>query len=541
MQMSRPPWWQTATIYQVYPRSFQDSDGDGVGDLPGLASRLSYLTDLGIDAIWLSPIFRSPMKDFGYDISNYVDIDPVFGTMADFDTLLAAAHEQGLRLLLDLVPNHTSDQHPWFVESRSSRRNASREWYLWRDQAPDGGPPNNWLSEFGGSAWQFDAASEQYYYHAFLAEQPDLNWRNPAVVDAMYDVMRFWLRKGVDGFRVDVIWHLIKDAQFRDNPENPRYVLGEPPNQRLVPLYTTDLPEVHNVIRGLRQVIDEFPERLLIGEVYLPLKRLVAYYGNDLGEAHLPFNFSLLETQWHARDIAKLVDGYEAALPQGGWPNWVLGNHDRPRIATRVGSAQARIAAMLLLTLRGTPTIYYGDEIGLPQVPIPPNSIRDPLEKNMPGFGVGRDGARTPMQWNCSPFAGFSGSEPWLPLSADWATRNVETLRQDKHSIYVLYRRLIEARRCSQALRRGLYRPIASKEDLLVYVREFGSERMLTALNLGSASATIGFSTGFKGTIVVSTSGEHLGDFVDGTVRLDANEGLVITMAPDVEVPCVRE
>jgi alpha-glucosidase len=217
-----------------------------------------------------------------------------------------------------------------------------------------------------GSAWQFDAASEQYYYHAFLAQQPDLNWRNPAVVDAMHDVMRFWLRKGVDGFRVDVIWHLIKDAQFRDNPENPRYVLGEPPNQRLVPLYTTDLPEVHDVIRGLRQVIDEFPERLLIGEVYLPLNRLVAYYGNDLGEAHLPFNFSLLETQWHARDIAKLVDGYEAALPQGGWPNWVLGNHDRPRIATRVGSAQARIAAMLLLTLRGTPTIYYGDEIGLP-------------------------------------------------------------------------------------------------------------------------------------------------------------------------------
>ena len=352
----------------------------------GLASRLSYLAELGIDAIWLSPIFRSPMKDFGYDISNYVDIDPMFGTMADFDTLLAAAHEQGLRLLLDLVPNHTSDQHPWFVESRSSRRNARREWYLWRDQAPNGGPPNNWLSEFGGSAWQFDAASEQYYYHAFLAEQPDLNWRNPAVVEAMHDVMRFWLRKGVDGFRVDVIWHLIKDAQFRDNPENPRYVAGAPPNERLVPLYTTDLPEVHNVIRGLRQVIDEFPERLLIGEVYLPLDRLVAYYGSDLGEAHLPFNFSLLETRWHARDIAKLVDGYEAALPQGGWPNWVLGNHDRPRIATRVGSAQARIAAMLLLTLRGTPTIYYGDEIGLPPVPIPPDRIRDPFEKNVPAL-----------------------------------------------------------------------------------------------------------------------------------------------------------
>ena len=256
---------------------------------------------------------------------------------------------------------------------------------------------------------------------------------------------------------------------------------------------------MHNVIRGLRQVIDEFPERLLIGEVYLPLNRLVTYYGNDLGEAHLPFNFSLLETRWHARDIAKLVDGYEAALPQGGWPNWVLGNHDRPRIATRVGSAQARIAAMLLLTLRGTPTIYYGDEIGLPQVPIPAEPIRDPLEKNMPGIGVGRDGARTPMQWNCSAFAGFSSSEPWLPLSVDWATRNVETLRRDKNSIYVLYRRLIEARRHSLALRRGLYRPIPSKGDLLLYVREFGSERMLMALNLGATSATVGFSDGLQG------------------------------------------
>jgi alpha-glucosidase len=541
MQIARPPWWQTATIYQVYPRSFQDSDGDGVGDLRGLASRLSYLAELGIDAIWLSPIFRSPMKDFGYDISSYVDIDPMFGTMADFDTLLAAAHEQGLRLLLDLVPNHTSDQHPWFVESRSSRRNARREWYLWRDQAPNGGPPNNWLSEFGGSAWQFDAASEQYYYHAFLAEQPDLNWRNPAVVETMHDVMRFWLRKGVDGFRVDVIWHLIKDAQFRDNPENPRYVAGAPPNQRLVPLYTTDLPEVHNVIRGLRQVIDEFPERLLIGEVYLPLNRLVTYYGNDLGEAHLPFNFSLLETRWHARDIAKLVDGYEAALPQGGWPNWVLGNHDRPRIATRVGSAQARIAAMLLLTLRGTPTIYYGDEIGLPQVPIPAESIRDPLEKNMPDIGVGRDGARTPMQWNCSAFAGFSSSEPWLPLSVDWATRNVETLRQDKNSIYVLYRRLIEARRHSLALRRGLYRPIPSKGDLLLYVREFGSERMLMALNLGATSATVGFWTGFKGAVFISTSSERDGDLIDETVRLDADEGLVIALAPEAELPSVSE
>jgi len=542
MQSAQPPWWQTATIYQVYPRSFQDSDGDGVGDLRGLAARLPYLAELGIDAIWLSPIFRSPMKDFGYDISSYVDIDPVFGTMADFDALLAAAHERGLKLLLDFVPNHTSDQHPWFVESRSSRRNARRDWYLWRDPEPDGGPPNNWLSEFGGSAWRFDAVTGQYYYHAFLAEQPDLNWRNPAVVAAMHDVMRFWLRKGVDGFRVDVIWHLIKDAQFRDNPVNPHFVAGKPPNQRLVPLYTTDLPEVHDVIRGLRKVVDEFPERLLIGEIYLPLDRLVTYYGGDLEEAHLPFNFALLDARWHARDIAKLIDSYEAALPQGGWPNWVLGNHDRPRVATRLGCAQARIAAMLLLTLRGTPTIYYGDEIGLPQVPIPPDRVRDPFEKNVPGLGVGRDGARTPMQWNTGAHAGFSHSEPWLPLSSDWPLRNVDVLRQDRNSIYALYRRLIATRRQSQALRRGTYHPIAANGDLLLYVREFRSERILTVLNLGTTPASVAFPANrCQGSVLVSTSGAREGDLVDTALRLDANEGLVIAVAPDAALPSVAD
>jgi alpha-glucosidase len=541
MQFSQPPWWQTATIYHVYPRSFQDSDGDGVGDLRGLASRLPYLKRLGIDAIWLSPIFRSPMKDFGYDISSYVDIDPVFGTMADFDALLAVAHELGLKLLLDFVPNHTSDQHLWFIESRSSRRNVKRDWYLWRDPAADGGPPNNWLSEFGGSAWQFDAATGQYYYHAFLAEQPDLNWRSPEVVVAMHDVMRFWLRKGIDGFRVDVIWHLIKDAHFRDNPVNPHYVAGKPPNQRLVPLYTTDLPEVHDVIRGLRHVVDEFPDRLLIGEIYLPLDRLVTYYGSELEEAHLPFNFALLDARWHAGEIAKLIESYEAALPQGGWPNWVLGNHDRPRVATRLGAAQARIAAMLLLTLRGTPTIYYGDEIGLPQVPIGPDRIRDPFEKNVPGLGVGRDGARTPMQWNVRPFAGFSTFEPWLPLSADWTMRNVAVLQEDQSSIYVLYRRLIETRRSSRALQRGTYFLVAADGDLLLYVREFRSERILTALNLGTMPATVVPSArNFRGSVIVSTSGAREGDHIDKTVRLDANEGLLVALAPDSAFPSVQ-
>ena len=349
----------------------------------------------------------------------------------------------------------------------------------------------------------------------------------------MHDVMRFWLAKGVDGFRVDVIWHLVKDDQFRDNPLNPQYVPGSsPPNQQLVPLFTADLPEVHDVVRGLRQVIDEFPERLLIGEIYLPFDRLVAYYGEGLKGAHLPFNFSLLDTRWHARDVARLIDDYEAALPEGGWPNWVLGNHDRPRIATRVGLAQARIAAMLLLTLRGTPTIYYGDEIGLPQVPITSDCIHDPFERNVPGIGMGRDGARTPMQWSTEEFSAFSTSQPWLPLSKDWPMRNVQILAQHRSSIYGLYQRLIQTRRRCEALRRGSYHPIVANGDVLLYVRALGSERILMALNFGSepAKAAAGANE-LAGKILVSTSGKHEGETIGPSIRLEANEGLVIALA----------
>jgi alpha-glucosidase len=274
--MQRALWWQAGVIYQIYPRSFQDSNGDGIGDLRGITQRLSYLVELGIDAIWLTPIFPSPMADFGYDISDYTDIDPLFGDLDDFDALLAAAHAHGIKVILDLVPNHTSDRHPWFLESRASRRSRKRDWYMWRESAANDGPPNNWVSVFGGSAWEYDGATGQYYYHAFLAAQPDLNWRNPAVRAAMYEVMRFWFRRGVDGFRVDVVWHLIKDDEFRDNPSNAGFRVTDPPHHRLVPLYTTDRPEVHDVIAEMRRVADEFPDRVLIGEIYLPLERLVA-------------------------------------------------------------------------------------------------------------------------------------------------------------------------------------------------------------------------------------------------------------------------
>src|ERR1700675_4282048 len=343
MKQGDKNWWRYGIFYQVYPRSFQDSNADGVGDIAGLIERLPYLLELGIDAVWLSPIFPSPMADFGYDISDYTGVDPLFGTMADFDALISAAHANGLKLILDLVPNHTSDRHPWFIASRSSRDDAKRDWYIWREPAADGGPPNNWMSEFGGSAWAYDAATRQYYYHAFLAQHPALNWRNPEVRQAIHDVMRFWLRKGVDGFRVDVIWHLIKDAEFRDNPPNPGFREGRPPHERILPLHSTDQPEVHDVIAEMRAVIDESDGRVLIGEIYLPLERLVTYYGRDRAEAHLPFNFALLSAPWNARAIERIIHDYEALLPAGAWPNWVLGNHDRPAVASRVGHDQGHV------------------------------------------------------------------------------------------------------------------------------------------------------------------------------------------------------
>jgi alpha-glucosidase len=518
-------WWQSAVIYQVYPRSFADSDGDGVGDLKGILARLPYLAELGVDALWLSPIFASPMADFGYDISDYTAIDPLFGSMADFDALLAAAHGAGLKLLLDFVPNHTSDRHPWFVQSRASRSNGKRDWYIWRDGAAGGGPPNNWRSEFGGSAWTLEETSGQYYYHAFLKQQPDLNWRNGEVRAAMHAAMRFWLARGVDGLRVDVIWHLIKDAQFRDDPPNPDFRDGEADYKRLLPLYSADRPEVHEVVAGLRGVIDEFPGRLLIGEVYLPVERLAAYHGRDLGGVHLPFNFSLLQTPWRPAPIAQAIERYEAALPQGAWPNWVLGNHDRPRLASRIGPEQARLAAILLLTLRGTPTLYYGDEIGMRQVPIAPGEARDPAAPHVPG----RDGARTPMQWDASRFAGFSSAEPWLPLAQDYATCNVASERADAGSLLNLYRRLIAARRSRPALTRGTYRSVAADGDVLAYLREADGERLLVALNFAPEPARVPLPGGARATVLVSSAGRD-GETFDAPLTLLGYTGAVLVL-----------
>jgi alpha-glucosidase len=520
MQMA---WWQSGIIYQVYPRSFQDTDHDGVGDLRGITRRLDHLVALGADAVWLSPIYPSPMADFGYDVADYCDVDPLFGTLEDFTALVARAHGLGLKVILDFVPNHTSNRHPWFLDSAASRHAAKRDWYLWRDPAADGGPPNNWLSNFGGSGWTLDSGTGQYYYHSFLPQQPDLNWRNPEVQAAMADVLRFWMARGVDGFRVDVMWMMVKDDQFRDNPPDPAYRPGGSSHDRLIPLYTADRPEVHQVVAGLRRVLDEYDDRVMIGELYLPIDRLVTYYGPGLNGAQLPFNFQLLMKPWNADVIARLIIAYEAALPPGGWPNWVLGNHDRPRIATRVGAAQARVAAMLLLTLRGTPTIYNGEEIGLADVPIPAAEVRDPAELREPGRGLGRDPERSPMRWDATPGHGFTTATPWLPFGDQVA--DVATEAADPASMYSLYRQLIARRRASPALLHGAVSNVRSDGDLLSFERTADSQHLLVLLNLGETGCDVAVAAG---KILLSTHGRE--GIVGGMIALAGSEGVVIAL-----------
>jgi alpha-glucosidase len=524
-------WWERGIIYQIYPRSFMDGNDDGVGDLAGIRQKLEYLEWLGVDAIWISPIYPSPMVDFGYDVSHYTDIDPLFGTLEEFDALLADVHTRGMKLLLDYVPNHTSDQHSWFIDSRSTRSSAKRSWYIWRDAASGGGPPNNWRSNFGGGAWEWDANTEQYYYHAFLKEQPDLNWRNPEVQLAMLDVLRFWLDRGVDGFRVDVMHHLVKDIEFRDNPPNPDFRPGMSPYRELLTTRTADLPEVQEIVALMRGVIEEYDDRMLVGEIYLPVERLMAYYGASGQGAHLPFNFQLIRLPWKAREIAAAVERYEALLPSYAWPNWVLGNHDKPRIATRAGAPQARIAAMLLLTLRGTPTLYYGDEIGMHDVAIPVHRIQDPFEKNVPGLGVGRDPVRTPMQWNAGRGAGFTRGEPWLPIANDYSMNNVAVLRCQSASILSLYRRLIELRRSEPALSVGDYAALPSGEDLMAYMRKAGERRLLIVLNFDADSRRFNLSELQAGaSLLLSTYLDRAGEKLDEELHLRGDEGVIIEL-----------
>ena len=525
-------WWQTGVIYQVYPRSFLDSNGDGVGDIPGITSKLDYLRWLGVDAIWLSPIYPSPMADFGYDISDYINVHPLFGTLANLNTLLHEAHKRDLKLILDFVPNHTSDEHPWFQESRSSRTNEKRDWYIWRDPAPDGGPPNNWLSRFSGSAWEFDSQTGQYYLHLYDVKQPDLNWRNPDVRQNMLGAMRFWLDRGIDGFRIDALEVLVKDERFLNNPINPLWKPDEPHYLSLIEQYVVDQPGMHEIMLEMRSLTESYGQRVLIGELSLPLERLVHYYGEQLDEIHLPFNFHFVNMPvWEAGTVREAVENYEAALPEEGWPNWVLGNHDQPRIATRVGRQQARLTQMLLLTLRGTPTCYYGDELGMQDVQVPKELVHDPRGKEQPQYG--RDPVRSPMQWNSTANAGFcpNGVTPWLPVAYDYQTFNVETEQQDPRSFLVLIRILLELRRSHPALTIGSYQTVQQENaSCFVYLRQHEGQRCLIALNFSAQDQIIMLPEQAQGRILLSTYVDNEGTVSLSQLHLRGNEGLLIDL-----------
>jgi alpha-glucosidase len=525
------PWWEDAVIYQIYPRSFRDSDGDGVGDLGGIRERLDYVRWLGADAIWLSPVYRSPMRDFGYDVADHTSVDPVFGRLEDLDGLIADAHGLGLRVLMDFVPNHTSDRHEWFLDARSSRGAARRDWYIWRDPAPAGGPPNNWVGVFGGSAWTLDDATGQYYLHSFLPEQPDLNWRNPEVERAMFDVLRFWIARGVDGFRVDAAEHVLKDPDLRDNP------LVDGPARReydtQVHVHDRGQEDAHALYRRMRAFLDAAPggPRPALAEILAhpkpdQLEYWASFYGADLDEVHMPLNLALTTLPWSAQAFASTIAAVEAVVPEGGWPTIVFGSHDEPRVASRYGPREARLLLCLLFTLRGTPVLYNGDELGLPNAPVPYGQALDPRGQVYPDRN--RDLGRTPMAWSQSECAGFTstGAPPWLPVPDEAQALSVEAQTGDPDSTLSLARRLIDLRHAHPALRRGSYRPLpVADADCLAYERRHGGEALVVVANFADGPRTV---PARHAHVVLSTQGgAELGA---GALELGGHEAAILAV-----------
>ncbi|MGH7779141.1 MAG: alpha-amylase family glycosyl hydrolase [Candidatus Binataceae bacterium] len=521
-------WWRRAVFYQIYPRSFADSNGDGIGDLDGITAHLDYLNDgsarsLGIDALWLSPINPSPLKDWGYDVSDYRGVHPELGDLASFDRLIAQAHRRDIRIILDLVPNHTSDQHQWFREARSSRTNPKRDWYIWKAGAPDR-PPNNWVSIFGGPAWKYDDVTCEWYLHLFLESQPDLNFRNPEVVEAMQNVMRFWLDRGTDGFRVDVIHGMIKDAQFRDNPPLLKPDPGAMTDVALKQqhLYDVDQPEVHEVVRGFRRVLEEYGgDRILVGEVWPRDNLSLADYLRP-DELQQAFNFRFLFCPWKAASFRAQVGQVEQVFPHGSWPTYTLSNHDFPRHLTRYAggawtAARARLAAVMILGLRGTPFLYYGEELGMPNVEIPKSEWRDP---------VGRDGCRTPMQWSGAPHGGFTSGQPWLRCG-DYTAINAARQTGDASSMLSFYRRMIRVRRDTPALHSGDLKILDSPGDSFVFARQLGKGRAIVALNFASEALAIGVP---QANILISSDPARASGSIAGRLRLAPLEAIVLAL-----------
>ncbi|MGH3475679.1 MAG: alpha-amylase family glycosyl hydrolase [Nocardioidaceae bacterium] len=530
-------------IYHIYPRSFADGNGDGLGDLTGILDHLDYVADLGVDAIYLNPLYRSPMADFGYDISNHVNVDPTFGTLADLDRLIAAAHRLGLRVILDFVPNHTSDRHPWFVGSRSSRADSRRDWYYWRDPAPDGGPPNNWVSAFGGPAWTLDPSTGQYYLHTFLPEQPDLNWRNPDVEYAMHDVARFWLDRGVDGFRIDVANFVMKDPLLRDNPpasDRPSAYRPLGAYDTQLHLYDKNHPDTHAVYRRLRTLLDDYPgDRIALGEIHVfdwPDWRteFARYHGEQLDELHLPIDQSLIGLPWSASHYARNVGEICASLPHGAWPCLMLGSHDETRIAARLDPQRARAALVILLTLPATPILYFGDELGMTGAKVPPHQALDPWAAQTPDGTLGRDPQRSPMQWTAGDNAGFCPPDvdPWLPIGDDTNTANVAGQQRDPGSMLNLTRRLLRLRAENTTLSRGeLVLRSDAPDDVLMYERRHKGRRLLVAVNFTAASVKVHLDG--PADILAATSTRSQGSTNDDLALLPHEAVLVQTREGD--------
>jgi alpha-glucosidase len=516
-------WWQHAVFYEVYPRSFADSNGDGLGDLNGITSKLDYLRKLGVEAIWITPCFPSPQVDFGYDVSDYVNIDPIYGTLADFDHLVSEAKKRDIRVILDFVVNHTSDQHPWFIDSKSSRTSAHRDWYIWRDGKGLGQPPNNWLSTFGLSAWKYDPTSQQYYYHYFYPEQPDLNWRNPAVKKAMFDVTRFWYKRGVAGFRLDAVDSLFEDPNLTDNPFLPGTDKFGRPNMQ--EKYNKKLPELHFALQRLRKVADEYGA-VLIGETWTSqVRELEEYYGENGNELQLPMDLMLTNLPLSAQAFREHINAVDAAR---GWPTYVITNHDIRRSYSRYGDGIhdddiAKLMAGLYLTLRGTPVIYYGEEIGMENNdPTSKEDVKDPIGILGWPREKGRDGERTPMQWNDGPNAGFTTGKPWLPIPPSAKTHNVGTESNDPHSVLSFYTQVLHLRKMEPALLEGVYVPVnQSDQNVISYLRKSSAGTILVVLNFSATEQNPTFDLTQQGFASAKVTGllENAAAVPDGALK----------------------